>query len=103
MIEELKELMDDDFPVLIETYIQDCDERVTALTRAVADANSSEVRELAHAFKGSSSNLGAQKLADFCFELETMGRENNLAAAQSTFDAIKTEYQVVKDYFNTLL
>ena len=103
MIEELKELMEDDFPVLIETYIQDCDERITGLTTAIADSDSTEVRELAHAFKGSSSNLGAQKLADLCFSLETMGREDDLGRAADTFDSVKAEYQVVRDYFNSLL
>ena len=103
MIDELKELMEDDFPVLIETYIEDGDERIESLQSAIDDNNSEQVREVAHAFKGSSANLGATKLSEVCYSLENIGREAKLVEAQAVLDSIKTEYQVVRNYFNSLL
>ena len=95
--------MEDEFPILIETYIEDCDQRIEGLSHAIASQNSTEGRELAHAFKGSSSNLGAPHLADIWFVMETMGRDGNLTDASETLNAIKTEYQIVKNYFSSLL
>lgn len=103
MIEELKMLMEEEFPMLIETYVQDCDQRIEGLASALSSSDSGKVRELAHAFKGSSSNLGAQKLADICFELETMGRDDQLAGAPATFETLKAEYQAVRGYYLSLI
>lgn len=103
LISELKELMAEDFPVLIETYITDSDERISSLQTALAQADSQSVRELAHAFKGSSSNLGADALAKICFQLETMGRNAELNGSDEVYDALTNEYQQVKRYFNSLI
>ena len=103
MLDELKMLMEDDFTVLLETYIQDSDNRLLALDSAITSQNASEVRELAHSFKGSSANLGAQPLADICLQLETMAREENLDDAATTFISLKAEYSQVRAYFNDQL
>lgn len=103
MLSELKMLMEEDFPILIETYITDSHERLIALEDAISSQDSGEVRELAHSFKGSSANLGAQPLADICFKLETMGREGSLGGAEEIYSELKTEYQQVRDYFNSQL
>jgi len=103
MLNELKMLMEEDFGILIETYIQDSDDRLTALEAAISSQDSGEVRELAHSFKGSSANLGAQPLADICFKLETMGREASLAGAEDIYSELKVEYQQVREYFNSQL
>lgn len=103
MLDELKMLMEDDFSILLETYIQDSDQRLEALDSAITSSNSSEVRELAHSFKGSSANLGAQPLADICMKLETMGREGSLAGADVAYEELKNEYNQVRAYFHNQL
>ena len=103
MIAELKQLMEDDFSLLLETFISDADSRVSAIETALVDRNSEQVRELAHAFKGSSANLGAVKLSELCYALENIGREARLDDAPSVLNDISSEYQVVKDYFNSLI
>lgn len=101
MLNELKLLMEEDFHILIETYITDSDERLKALQVAISSQDCGEVRELAHSFKGSSANLGAQPLADICFKLETMGRESSLAGADDVYSRLKAEYQIVREFFNS--
>lgn len=103
MIDELKELMEDDFSVLLETYITDSDERIDALQSAIIDNESEQVRELAHAFKGSSANLGASQLSELCYSLENMGRDAKLDEAPAAMDEVKAEYQHVREYFKGLL
>jgi len=103
IVEELKQLMEEDFPLLIETYVNDCDARIDALALAISNQDATEVREIAHAFKGSSSNLGAEKLTSICFRLETMGREGELANANDEYINMKSEYLKVREYFKNLL
>ena len=103
MIEELKDLMEDDFPLLINTFLDDSNKRLVDLKLAIVEANANEVRELAHGFKGSSANLGAEKLAEISSELESMGRNDGLSEAESRFKELNNEYKIILEYFKSLL
>ena len=103
MIEELKELMEEDFPLLINTFLEDSEKRLVDLNLALAEGNANEVRELAHGFKGSSANLGAEKLAEISSVLETMGRTDELSGSESQFKELDNEYKIISEYFKSLL
>lgn len=103
MINDLKELMEDDFSILIETFVSDADSRLQSLEAALAAKDNEQVRELAHAFKGSSANLGAAKLSEICFTMENLGRDCQLEQANSVLHEIEAEYKTVREYFTHLL
>jgi len=103
MIEELRELMEDDFPLLIETFLTDSDQRLSDLIKAQSVSDATQIRELAHGFKGSASNLGAEALANISYEAESMGRENELDGVEDVIARLSKEYQQVKEYFQSLL
>ena len=103
MIEELKELMEDGFTLLINTFIEDSNKRLVDLNLAIVEKNATEIRELAHGFKGSSANLGAEKLSEISHTLETMGRTNELSAAENCFQQLEIEYQIILEYFESLI
>jgi HPt (histidine-containing phosphotransfer) domain-containing protein len=50
------------------------------------------LREVAHALKSSSANVGAHGLADLCKRLEAMGRDNNLADSPTIHERFEREY-----------
>ena len=103
MIEDLKELMEDDFPLIIEIFLTDSESRLIGLNKAILESNATEIRELAHGFKGSSSNLGADKLSEISSTMESMGRDNNLSNIEAVNTELNTEYQFVKEYFNSIV
>ncbi|MCP3674645.1 MAG: Hpt domain-containing protein [Gammaproteobacteria bacterium] len=103
MIEELKELMGDDFQYLIETFLKDSELRLVDLDKAILESNATKIRELAHSFKGSSSTLGANKLSEISFIVESMGRDNILDNIDTANAELYKEYQIVKKYFNSII
>ena len=68
----LQDVMGDDFALLIDTFINDSHERIKALAHSIAHLDSDGLRRAAHSFKGSSSNLGAVRLAESCRLMETL-------------------------------
>lgn len=64
----LQEVMEGEYPQLLDTFLHDSEERVKALHMAGGDTQA--LRQIAHSFKGSSGNLGAVQLALLCQELE---------------------------------
>lgn len=71
LVSELCEIMGDDFDGLVEAFVRDGEERLQALKGAAAsESDPEQIRQMAHSFKGSSSNLGALEMTRLCLELE---------------------------------
>lgn len=102
-LEELKGIMGNDFALLIDTFVKDSDQRIEVLGRAIALADAEDLRSIAHSFKGSSSNVGAPFLAELCFQLETMGRENDLDQSMDVYTLLKQEYAAVKSLLQSMV
>lgn len=68
----LRDVMGDDFTLLIDTFINDSNERIKALAQSISQCDTDGLRRAAHSFKGSSSNVGALRLADSCRLMETL-------------------------------
>lgn len=103
-ISELKLVMEDDFALLVETYLSDSVERMSSLRQAVNSENAQDLRMSAHSFKGSCTNMGVPYLADLLAQAEEMGRSNALAGAAGILQEIEHEYLLVdrmlREYIN---
>ncbi|CAI8739100.1 histidine phosphotransfer protein HptB [Pseudomonas sp. IT-347P] len=64
----LREVMEEGYPELLDTFLADSENRLHELQKA-SDAKA--LSEAAHSFKGSASNMGAVRLAELCQELES--------------------------------
>ena len=99
-LSELRSIMGDDFQLLIDTFINDSEQRIVALQEAVSNADAESLRTSAHSFKGSSLNISAAKLTELCKDLEDRGREARLAGADEVLAELKIAYDEVKAYFS---
>ncbi|MBL4798554.1 MAG: Hpt domain-containing protein [Oleispira sp.] len=99
----LEEIMEDEFPELIQVYIDDSDPRITALQRALEQQDCTALRDISHSFKGASGNISALPLADLCFKLEEQARIDVLESIPSLITAIDSEYQNVKSILLSLI
>lgn len=67
VLNALQEVMEDEYPVLLDTFVCDSAERVRVLHKS---RDSIQLVAAAHSLKGSSSNMGATRLAELCHQLE---------------------------------
>lgn len=93
---ELKDIMDEEFVMLIETYLVDADVKLAELAKAVARQDAPAITSLAHSLKGASSNVSALPLAALCRTLEHKGRDNDLTDLDGCYSRIVQEYTGVK-------
>ncbi|KAI2694501.1 Hpt domain-containing protein [Pseudomonas sp. TNT3] len=93
----LQEVMEDEYPMLLDTFLADSEERLSLL-RQQKDAG--QLMETAHSFKGSSSNMGAVRLADLCHELEHCAKEQHpLPELEKLIGEIDREFAVVRPLY----
>jgi HPt (histidine-containing phosphotransfer) domain-containing protein len=93
LFEELRSILDDEFPALITTYIQDSGVRVDDLHQAFVRGDADAVRKSAHSLKGASANLGLVYLAELCRVMEDAAREGVLEGQESRLIKIRHEQQ----------
>ncbi len=95
-LSDLKDIMEEDFPVLLETYLADAVVRLDSIDAAACEKNSDNLRESAHSFKGSSSNIGASRLALLSSNVELLAKDAQLEQAIPLIAQLHDEYEAVK-------
>ncbi|SDS91474.1 HPt (histidine-containing phosphotransfer) domain-containing protein [Pseudomonas asplenii] len=96
VLSALQEVMEDEYPVLLETFLNDSEKRLGQLHQA---DNRVELGLLAHSFKGSSSNMGALYLADLCRQLEEQAMQLPLIEVEELLGRIDREYEQVRHLY----
>jgi signal transduction histidine kinase/DNA-binding response OmpR family regulator/HPt (histidine-containing phosphotransfer) domain-containing protein len=80
------------FTRVLEGFVTDAAERIAALRQAVARADQSAVRQLAHALRGSSANVGVARLAATAEALEHLAGGETLEGAPHLVDRLESEF-----------
>jgi signal transduction histidine kinase/CheY-like chemotaxis protein len=76
-------------------FVVDAADLVSKIVAAAARGDAAELRRLAHALKGSARLFGAQTVGETAWELEQMGRDNDVARAPATADRLRHEVETV--------
>ncbi len=95
-LNSLKEVMEDDFNFLIETFLHDSEDRLGKLHELLGGDDVDAIRRASHSFKGSCSNLGALRLASLCAALERKAFDRNIADLAVDLAEIEEEFLIVK-------
>ncbi len=69
-VRELRNVMGDDFPRLVELFMSDTPQRMQAMRDALQGQDLESARGIAHTLKGTATNVGAGYLAELCGEME---------------------------------
>ncbi|RON65690.1 Hpt domain-containing protein [Pseudomonas fluorescens] len=96
VLDTLREVMEDGYPELLDTFLTDSEDRLQKL-QETADART--LSEVAHSFKGSASNMGAVRLAQLCHELESHATDMSPAEIVKLVAEISGEFADVRSVY----
>ncbi|KPG90277.1 histidine kinase [Pseudomonas sp. RIT-PI-q] len=96
VLNALQEVMEDEYPMLLDTFLADSEERLDLLRKA---EDAAQLMNTAHSFKGSSSNMGAVRLAELCHELEQLAKGRKLSDIESLVGEIDREFALVRPLY----
>jgi CheY-like chemotaxis protein len=88
---------------LIAAYLEESPNMLEQLGRAVQNTNARELKDAAHALKGSSLYVGAEEIAELAKTLEHAGRANNLEGIAQVFTDLERAYSKVAMVLNGLV
>ena len=81
---------------LITQFLEDLPRNITNVHTALDQADPTALQKAAHALKSSAKTIGAEKLASFAFQLETLGKMQILDGAQEELVLLKEESRQVE-------
>ena len=98
VLQRLREHVGNITPV-VGVFLRSLDRRVTELDRAVQARDAEAINKVAHTMKGSSSQFGAEDLAQLCLLAEHMGKSGNIQQIDRIFTQIVQAVARVKHFF----
>jgi PAS domain S-box-containing protein len=81
---------------LIDQYLLDSASRMTILKDAIALRDATGVEQVAHSLNGSSSAVGANRMAGLCEELEILARNPTFDVPSALVVALESEFKRVR-------
>lgn len=97
VLDELKDIMEDDFDDLLDTFMADSEKRLTEFSEIIKQGDAEQIMRAAHSLKGSCGNVAATALASIFKDLEDMGREDKLDQVEDKYQQARSEYLEVKN------
>ena len=76
---------------IVGMFLSDSRQVLESLDHGLASGDAEEIARAAHRLKGALLTLGAGPAADVALQLERMGREGDLAQAETTVEALRRE------------
>ncbi len=88
---------------LIGPFLHAAPSQLAALRAAIGSGDAEALRQAAHALKGSSSNLGATRMAELSADLEALARSGELMPAEEAVAHLDAEFGRVRAAFEAEL
>ena len=96
VLSALREVMEDEYPKLLDTFLADSEARLNLLH---ATEDTAQLIEAAHSLKGSSGNLGANRLAELCSQLEYNANSMPPQSIKKLIAEIDDEFLIVRPLY----
>jgi len=97
-VQDLVERVDNDFELFIELSELFFDDSVSLLNKisdSIKRGDPDALRKSAHTLKGAVSNFSAQRAYDAAYELELIGKNNEMENAYEKLNSLKVEIDLV--------
>ena len=103
MFQDMKELMEEDFPLLLETYLDDTPLLLEQINSANSTGNPQGLTAPAHQLKSTSASLGFTTLEALASQLEDIGNGADSSEAVALCEQVNTNYAQLTPFLTTHL
>ncbi|MGM8871714.1 Hpt domain-containing protein [Psychrobacter sp. 2Y5] len=101
--EEMRDLLEEDFVDLVQTFIDDSKQRIVLMQAAQVNNDNANGFEFAHALKGASATLGATQLVTLSEQLESACRRQQISNQSELITRLSTALLDVEQEINQRL
>jgi HPt (histidine-containing phosphotransfer) domain-containing protein len=89
--ERLRATLGPGFAALLSTFVDDSEELVSTMRRALGERRADTLRRAAHSLKSNAAGFGAVTLSSLAKDLETLAKSGSLEGATSCLERLASE------------
>jgi two-component system, sensor histidine kinase and response regulator len=78
--------------------LEQVDSMLPEMQQALANRDATSMERLGHSLKGAAASLGAEKLRNAAYELETLGRSGSLDKAAESIETIEEQAGFLRQF-----
>lgn len=94
--DEVRDLFEEDFAGLLQTYIEDSKQRINVMQKALSANDNAGCFESSHALRGASATIGATQLVALSGELESACRAHKVSEQSALIEHLSSALQDVE-------
>jgi len=95
-LSEIAETVEDEFQGIIKTFIEFSGKILESLPAKASESNIDPLVLSIHSLKGSCRNIGAEKLAELCMDVEALAKKESWSEIDFVVGKINAEFELVK-------
>ena len=107
VLDELLALGGDEGPAfltsVLEQFLQDAPTHLDRIHQAINQGDSETLMKVSHTLKGSSRNIGANRLGDTCYQLEHKGRSGVSDGMEDLLTVLMSEWQETRERLDHII
>jgi len=103
LLNELTVILEDEFPKIIETFIESTTDLLRILSAALKEKDTKLFILKIHSLKGSCGNIGATYLAELCSVNETLAKSGRINDVDPSLEEVSKEFEKVKTVLHAFL
>jgi len=96
-LEQLKEIMEDEFDMLVTMFVDDSTTLVDNIESTLASQDAESLRVASHTLKGSSSNMCVPSISSLCALIEAKAKEADFSGLDEMVAELKEIHPKVVD------
>jgi len=104
-LDEFMERVQDDKELLFELldiFVQDFQVKREQIKEAVEKSDFEVIRSVAHSLKGASGNISAKLMRETFFDLEELGKNNDLTGTDELLSTMNQQFEALNERINQL-
>ena len=95
VLNQLREIMEDDFGMLLETFLVESEKQYFEAAQAWEDQNMDTLARSIHSLKGSCGNIGAHGLQQNCQSIELLARGEDHIEIPALLQTVESDLKKV--------
>ena len=103
LLTELQEIMEDEFGLLLETYLTESVGQFQRVRDDYASGDLGALKRSAHSLKGSCANVGAVRSAEFCQRIESGASAGHVDGLDEVLQGLRAELDEVRQLLESRL
>ncbi len=84
---------------LLDIFLSNCSRLIDSIELAISRGDANALHTASHQLKGSASQYGVTRIADWAYDLETLGKDGNLESAEAICKNLQLDYERIKKSF----